>query len=262
MAEVRTIILHHKRNPELINDEHLFSGSIDLQDADGVAAMEGFDFVSLPFRKMMVHTSRYLRDHPNAAVVLRRFDRKGLQPIQLGEEMRVMLRDDPVMAIRHMDVKLGSDVKSSPAAPVLRSDYDTLADAFGERVFVRLKNGAAEDPVTGKWRQLACGPKCGWRIRGEQDSYQSWLPIRLEGADIPEVSKDATEEEVVAMMNDLAGALAKCQWCSMLVTDLLEQSGNKFFLPRRWNAGGQWVGRQVLQARLDKYLREREEASC
>ena len=77
MSEARTIILHHKRNPELIRDEHLYSGSIDLQDSEGKPVLEGMDFIAMPFRKMLTHVSRYLREHPTADVIFRRLDRKG-----------------------------------------------------------------------------------------------------------------------------------------------------------------------------------------
>lgn len=262
MSEVRTIILHHKRSPELVNDVHLYSGSIDLQDAEGKSVLEGMDFIAMPFRKMLVHVSRYLRQHEDAAVIFRRLDRKGLRPLQLSEELRLLLRDDPVRAIRHMDVQLDEPVKPDAHAPagLIRSNYDTLADAFSERVYARMKNGAVEDPVTGHWKQLAYGPKCGWRIRGEKNSYESWVPVRLEGVEIPDVREGASPDEVREMMDELGVVLATCRWASMLVEDLLQQAAHKFFLPRRWNAASQWVGRNVLRARLDKYLREREEA--
>lgn len=262
MSEVRTIILCHKRNPELVDDRHLYTGYIDLQDSSGSPALSRFDFVSLPFHKVMTRISQHLREYPDAAVVLHRLEREGLQPIQLSEDLRLLLRDDPVRAIWLMDEHSGREVRPDVRASLnlIRSDYDTLADAFGERVYIRMRHGAAEDPVTGRWKTLAYGPKCGWRIRGEKDSYGSWLPIQLEGIDIPVVKEDANMEEVQLAMEDFATVLAECKWGSIAVKDLLDQPGHKFFLPRRWNTEAQWIGRQALQERLDTYLEERKEA--
>jgi hypothetical protein len=260
VAEVRTIILHNKRHPELVDDEHLFSGTLELQDPEG-KSLKRDSFVGLQFRQMMVRVSRVLREHTSAAVVIRRTDRKGLRPIQLGEETRVLLRDDPVQAIRLMDVQPGQPVRSSEPASfgggMLRAAYDSLAAAFGERVYLRMRNGNVEDPITGRWRQLAYGPKIGWRVRGENNKSGSWLPIRLEGADLPDISDDATPEELKGMMEGLAGALASCRWASVSVDDLLERSTKRFFLPRTWNAGRTWIGRDALRERYEKYKKEK-----
>lgn len=259
MAEVRTIILHNRRHAELVNDEHPFSGTVELQDDQGTS-LKRDSFVGLRFHQMMVRVSRALREHPEAAVVIRRTDRKGLQPVQLGEETRVMLRDDPVQAIRLMNVQPGQQVRGDEPGvgqPTLRAAYDTLAAAFGERVYLRMRQGTVEDPLTGKWRQLAYGPKVGWRIRGENNKSGTWVPIRLEGADLPDISEDATPEELQGMMGNLAGALASCRWASVEVQDLLQRNAKRFFLPRPWNGGRTWIGRDALQERYETYMKEK-----
>jgi hypothetical protein len=253
------IILHHKRHPELVNDEHLWSGTLELQDQDG-KRVRADSFVGMTYRKMLVMLSRMLRENPESKVVFRRTDRKGLQPILLGEDIRVLLRDDPVQALRYMDLQPGSpvqgDERNVTPEPVLRAGLDTLADAFGERVYLKMQHGQVQDPLTGTWSQLAYGPKIGWRIRGESNKSESWLPIQLEGVVIDTCPSGETEEELKADMQVLAAALATCRWASVEVEQLLQRSTKKFFLPRRWNNGRQWIDRADLRARLDKYKKE------
>ena len=199
MAEVRTIILHNKRHPELVNDEHQFSGTVELQDEKG-SSLTRDSFVGLQFQRMMVRVSRELRKHPDASVVIHRTDRTGLRPIQLGDETRVLLRDDPVQAIRLMNVQPNQQVRGDEVGvgqPVLRAAYDTLAAAFGERVYLRMRQGNVEDPLSGRWKSLAYGPKIGWRIRGDNNKSESWLPIHLEGADMPDVVQGTMDPAVV-----------------------------------------------------------------
>ena len=258
MAEVRTIILHYKRHPHLVEDKHPFSGTLELQDCEG-NSLSRDSFVGIFFRQMMTDVSRKLREHPDAAVVLRRTDREGLHPIQLGEETRVLLRDDPVRAIRKMDVQPGQSVVGDElpmGKGTLRAAYDTLAAAFGERVYLRMRQGMIEDPVTGTWKSLAYGPKIGWRIRGDDNKSGSWLPIRLEGVDLPEISEDAAPEELQGMMNNVAAALASCRWASIDVSDLLNHKANRFFLPREWNTS-RWIEWNALNERYEKYMKER-----
>jgi hypothetical protein len=258
VPEVRTILLQHKRNPELVNDEHLYSGTLEAQDATGYS-VESEGFIQMPFHKMMVMVSRQLRKYPEAMVVMHRTDREGLHPIQLGEETRVLLRDDPVKAIRRMNVQPGQPVRGDEDAvgqPTLRAAYDTLAAAFGERVYLRMRQGSIEDPITGTWKSLAYGPKIGWRIRGDNNKSRTWLPIRLEGVELPDISEDATPDELRGVGDKLAEALASCRWASVDINDLLNHQAERFFLPRAWNQG-KWIGWNALNERYERYMKEK-----
>lgn len=259
-----TIILHHKRHPELVNDQHLWSGMLELQGTEG-QRVTAVTFVDLLYRKVLGMVSSMLQEYPDDPVVFLRTDRSGLQPIQLGEATRVLLRDDPVQAIRSMDVQGAPSVQGDeqpvvlPPGPVLRAGFDTLADAFGERVFLRMQKGRIEDPLTGQWRQLAFGPKIGWRIRGKNNDSASWMPIQLEDVPALYVSGDAEEGELAERMQSWSASLAACRWASLAVEDLLQVRAQRFFLPRRWNQE-QWIDREALQRRLDRYLKERSES--
>ncbi len=255
--DVRTILLSYRRHPELVDDEHLFSGSLELYTPSG-SRLELLPFEQLSFNKMLSRVSEHLRQNPDAQVVLTRLEQTALRPIQLGEETRVLLRDDPVTAIRTMNVQAGQAPPTDQHRPVLRSAYDTLAEAFGLHLYVRMHTGYIEDPLTGKTASLAFGHKSGWRIRGEGDSWTNWLPISLPELEGQTVAFSADDDKAA---QELAGQLARCKWAVISIFDLLERPGNKFFLPRLWNSHGQWITRQALNERLDKYNQEKAQAS-
>ena len=237
------ILLSYKRAHELVNDEHLMSGSIELFN-ENEKLEDQYVFGEVSFARMMSAVSERLRQHREAKVVIHRLENSALHPIILGDEMRALLRDDPVAAIRTMHVKRGQ--RAMEAQPVLRSGFDTLSDAFGERIYLRLQSGMAEDPLTGKMLTLAYGEKSGWRIRGDKDDWQSWLPIEMPGA--PNTMDGG----------ELTDFLVTARWATVSVADLLATSESKFFLPRRWNPDGQWVTREALSERLEKFNKEKQ----
>ena len=250
MDELRITLvgLEYSRHQELVNDEHLFSGYLTQYEGENVALRTSFGPVR--FAAMMTELSRSLRTAlPDAAVTLLRTERRGARPLVLDEELRKLLRDDPVRAIRAMTVDVGSASKGSRPVP---SVFNAAAETFGERVYIRLRNGVFEDPCTGTNRSIAYSPKDGgWFIRGERDSVSSWLPVRL-----PEL--DGVDIDVSAGMEAVGAELAKCRWATALVEDILKQNFNKYFLPRRWNTSGQWITRTELRTLLDAY-KQREE---
>jgi hypothetical protein len=198
------------------------------------------DFLGLKFHQMMTAASRLLRKHEDAVMYLERTEREGLRPIRLEEDMRVLLRDDPVSAIDAMTVRTGSKV--TPRLDPQASPYDFEASVFSDVVYLRMKSGSVENPLTGRWSTLAAFVKTGeWAIRGEDNRSASWLRIKL-----PEFSGSLNDQQ------ELADGLHKCQWATVRVEDLLKESTNKFFLPRRWNKW-QWISRRDLQQLLDQW---------
>lgn len=254
MAEV--IVLHYARRPELVNDEHLFHGRLERQDGAGTV-LNTHHFLGLPFHQMMTLVSRWLRDTPEVKVALQRFDQPGMVPVQLVEQLRELLRDDPVAAIRAMDPRGHTSPPRMPVqGPVIRSGVDTLAEAFGERVYLRMQSGCVEDPLTGAFLSLAYGPKSGWRIRGEGNSYLKWLPIQVEnlGGSVDDTFLETNPQAAAQKLGEL---MAGARWASCLVEDLLSMPANRFFLPRQWNEQ-QWISRRDLQQRLERFRKERE----
>lgn len=257
MTEV--LVLHHARKPELVNDEHLYYGRLELQNGEG-EVLQSDPFLGMQFHRMLTLVARELVKHPEARVVMQRFDSPGLVPVQLGEQLRVLLRDDPTAAIRAMDIRgqFAPGPITPLQGPVLRSGVDTLADAFGERVYLRMQGGYVEDPLTGCFTSLAYGPVNGWFVRGKSNSYQEWLPIRLEGAEVG-VDADLVASDPQAAVAKLGEVLPTLRWASCLVEDLLKMPGNRFYLPRQWNKR-QWISRRDLQESLDKFRKEKQ--SC
>ena len=256
-TKVTRIALAYGRHQELVDGVHLFSGSITLYEGEELIVARTFK--DYKFHNMITDVSRYLREsEPGAAVTLLRNERAGARPLLLDEELRRLIRDDPVRAIRAMTVEVGSAVASSGRPEP--SVYNAVAELFGERVYIRMKNGTFEDPNTGTWRTIAYAPKRfaavsgGWFIRGERDSVASWLPVRL-----PELEGLAVE--VSEGMEAVGLELAKCQWATASVEDILKQNSNRYFLPRRWNSSGQWITRTELRTLLDTYLQRKEQES-
>ena len=267
MSEVRVIILHHQRHAELVKNQHPFSGSIELQDEDA-GPVSIHPFVELPFYKMLAKVSEWLRKYPNAEVIFHRMERRGLKPLQLAEPLRLLLRDDPVAAIRQMDVQSGDPCEREPKGigvaqnfgikhSAFRSGYDTLADAFGERVFLHMRNGMIEDPIHATMLSLAYGPKLGWMIRGEKNDSSDWLAIRLEGVPDSLQHPGSSESEIVEELD--TESLFNCGWASVEVQDLLNTGAERFYLPRAWNKPGPWISAAALRARLEAYCAERSQ---
>lgn len=246
----KVIVLHHARRHELEEGVHLWDGRVELRSGD--VSLSSEEFTGLHYGRMVGLVSEALKKNLDASVVFRRTDNDHACPVLLGDSLRDLLREDSVGALRMMDP--GSVPVPAPAGrgePML-SGLDVLAESFGERVYCSMMSGSVEDPLTGEWRSLSVGPTSGWRIRGQGNVHAHWLPIRLEGVD--DVVHEANDE---LSIQQLSPVLATCRWCSVRVEDLLAREDNKFFLPRRWNDNGSWIGRSDLQRRLDVFEKDK-----
>ena len=244
MSQGSKITLRYKRHQDLVDDEHLFTGKFLLVEKPGDKTVEQ-PFLGLKFHQMMTAASRLLREWPDAVLYMERTERPGLKPIKLEEDMRVLLRDDPVRGIESMTVRPGAKVRAEEEATAKPSPYDHLAEVFDDEVYLRMKNGGIEDPATGRWASLAAFVKTGeWAVRGENDKSETWLKVRL-----PELGGRPVNLHNAA---EAGSTLASCKWAAVKVKDILKQPGNKFFLPRAWNTHGQWIGRRELQQLLEE----------
>ena len=247
-SSISTILLAYQRHGELVQDEHLFSGSVQLLDAEGSALFQR-GFSEVPFHGMMTEVSRDLRETRDAQVVLQRTERPGIPAMPLSEELRVLLRDDPVAAIAAMNIKVGAKAGGSVVRQT-PSEFDEVAEVFNTRVFIRMRNGMFEDPLTGTWRPIAYSEsKKAWLIRADNNKSDSWLRVM-----VPSFSgTDVTES-----MDQVGEELAKSCWATVSVEELLERNVNKYFLPRLWNTGGQWISRTELRELLDAHNNQKE----
>jgi hypothetical protein len=250
-SSIKTILVYVSRNHALVNDEHTFVGSISFLDESG-DVLHSYSFENALFHQYMTLVAGDLRETPDAQVVIQRRDRAGIPPMPLQEELRVLLRDDPVAAIDAMNIRVGQK-GGGKIARLHSSEFDWMADLFGERVFIRMQNGMLECPVTGTWRPLAYSEsKQVWLLRAEHDRSDAWLPVQM-----PSVASQFVPN---ASLDTTAKVLAESCWATVSVEDLLQQPVNKFFLPRRWNTDGQWISRAALHERLQGYVDNKKES--
>lgn len=103
-------------------------------------------------------------------------------------------------------------------SPILRSGIDALADTFGDVVYCRADTiGSGHIECPGCGRWGASCIACGFTFAGE---YQG-------------------------------------QWFGASVSALLASGLNRFYLPRKWNEFGQWITKDALAAKYEKFSKER-----
>ncbi len=222
------VLLQYKR----IDKEHV-TGELLLQ-GESELFLDSFEGVS--FSWMMHRFSDRLRLYPEASAVMHRTDRDGLVPHVLDATTTALLRRDPAATVKAMTVVVSMPALQ-PAAkdalpPVLVVGPPVLADAFGDRLFIRRRTGGAlpemECPGCGRWRthtvdrsvaqqRLCCGP-----------------------CDI-----------------SLAIVLVDARWASVAVEELLELNAPKFFFPRAWNEGRNWITHEALKNKYRLYQEEK-----
>ncbi len=221
----RFVVLVYKR----VRESH--TGWVVLRDKGISAPIRGFSSTS--FAKMMTYFSDALRAHEDAGAVIERNDRPGIKSMPLGPEFTELLRNDPVAAIRSMTVEAICVQESNPPRQaVLRVGHDSMADAFGDKLYIRRRFSVqVECPGCGRWVRvfdniLEC-------IRCIKDNK----PVRL----------------TVELLNDV-------NWACTPTKEVLALKHDKFFFPRAWNNGRVWVKREDLKSRYEQFVKEKEEA--
>jgi len=227
--------LVYGRRHELEGDEHLFDGSIGYSDDEGIPPTRDH-FSGLSFEQMIAKFSELANLETNRKLRLCIARAELMAPnALLSEQEEELLRRNPLAFARALTLptsrvvlKLGASVGQS--VQPIKAGYDSLADAFGDFVYVRVRPGPrVECPVCGRWRAslvdgaLAC--TCG--------------PLKVAGAVTPDR-----------------------RWLVLATRELLESCRDvqRFYLPRAWNTSGAWVGYEDLKARYEAFTKERE--SC
>lgn len=200
-----------------------------------------------PFSSVIMALSDALRLVPDGAVVLRRTDRPGLDEIKLDNQMRDLIRRDPEKYLEIVTepdrIVVVGDRKAKrpvdPIVPYIRTGYDTLAEAFGDSVYVRLRDdGKIECPCCGRWS------------------------AHIEDIDTPYTRPDGSVPKLLVCVCLL---LAKMPVTSVsgswveLNTILLATTAvfSRYYLPRSWNPTG-WISRDELMQMYDSYIKETE----
>lgn len=213
------LTLRYKRIHKKVDGDFPYQGAFELG-----AVQEAFE--SMHFRRMVARTHEILSQHPHVErVVFQRDDRPGIVPFELGPGTVQLLRTDPTAAYRAMNFN---------PEPSVNVTAGSLGSEFSQHVYIRVQEGKVEDPLTGAWKTLAYGHKQGWKVRGENNRSDTWLPLVALVDDAPE-GVSSIERIVFA------------RWALVDVDELLKTAATHFYLPRPWNVNGPWITREELQ---------------
>lgn len=182
------------------------------------------------FERMVMTLSEQLRKVEATRLVWRRADHTNLQdyvspPAEL--EFVKKLPAEFIKATEQYDNLRVVVRDSQPAERVkveLRTGYDTLAEAFGENVYVRFRDdGYIECPCCGRWKARLEGDhvivcECNERVYNV-DHVGSWVEI--------------CTENLLALVHV-----------------------PRFYLPRAWNISGPWVTHADLSRKFDVFNKE------
>lgn len=237
MSSNEKVVLAYARDPDALTS----TGTIRT-----LAGLE-VRFAGLPFRRMIYRLSEVLRQHPDAVVELQRTDHENLTPYALDVATVDLIRTDPVAAASAMEVhpSPSTGVKISKAertlieAPPLPAGMVTLAEAFGEILYFRVRVHELECPCCGFWGMWA----------------------------IPAMLKDP--DRAGAIIKTIFVCPKKCRlrfpvtcdggWGWVHVEDLLKLQHDRFYFPREWNVGGPWIGKDDLRQKYATYVQEKEQ---
>lgn len=231
---VDRLILAMERAEKLDDDGlHRFNGYLDVV---GGEKQGRYPFTSKLYREAVKHLVEWARDNPEAVLLLLRLGQKPPIAAQLEPKLAMLLREDPVAFMRMMDPTMGRPQKLGISMGIkkehsvaikpnpLPAGHDTLADAFGDEVYIRRRHLASdevalyESPITGRW--VPAGEIGVWTV-GVNDA-----------------------------------------WGKVSVRNLLESTETaRFFLPRAWNKDGPWISAEDLRTKYDEFVKGREECS-
>jgi hypothetical protein len=198
--------------------------------------IEGQAFSGKTFAQMMTLVHMRLVKLPKARLIMQRTERPGLMPVEVAPEDVELLRVDPVTYIRKHTVEpITVDMRGSrkgqhalargerveiPKSSGIRAGHDTIAEAFGEVVYARMRNNNVESPNDGRWVTL--------------QTLESWL-------------KAAPTEVVTPELG----------WVGIRVADLLRTQNSRFYLPREWNPHRSWITKEQLIELLEQFEEEK-----
>ncbi len=240
---------------------HTFDGYFDFTVDDEARESENCrdTFQDVPFRLIMNTLIKEVRDDPDAKVLFMRLEQ---QPIPIAVELDPHLVDlihkDPVMFLRHMDpfeggsqrvqigrMNLRKDSVKNVAPQPIPAGYDTLADAFGDFVYVRLKGSKTESVWDGRWYE--------WHhLPSYPDIPDGFISIPDDLYKAPGCCKLTQDPFFVNEM-----------WAKYSTKELLmvaeRRKQDRLFLPRAWNKPGPWVRTEDLRKKYETFLKEKEQ---
>lgn len=255
------IALEHRR------EGHAYTGRLVYVDGGAMDVLS--EFSDFSFARMMARFSGEALARPYAELAMVRTERSDFEPIVLDEATSKKLREDPAVVIKAMTVafnasdRIEKQLKKSVEDKVgvtdkvnlhLRAGHDTLADAFGDFVYLRLhpheKDGMrGECPYTGKWLGFgarADDPAQMLLKTGRQNAHADWLPVEIVGGSETENPKWVRVKTDVLLFEHDPRSVGQ---------------DNKFFIPRKWNKTSPWISHGALTQMYEEYKKEKE-ACC
>lgn len=230
------VVLEYKRE-----GSHLSTGRIVVrrEEEEGLfLQFEGWEF-----KDMLRSYCEALQKYPDARAVWQRNDRPGLVPYVLDQAVTELLRKDPVAGIESLSppaISPSSTIRRVRAerAPVpvsIRAGFDTLADSFGDEVYVKHRNGRIECPGCGIWLELVSEmlePGSFFNCRNPRCAFHT---------------------------GTLYGVKLTERWAAIAVSDLIYSKSKRFYLPRAWNDGRPWISMDDLSRKYLEYKKEKEQ---
>jgi len=219
-TEVVTLIYERDHGTET------FSGSISGNGA-------WCKFTQMSFADMMGLTSNALCAAPSHRLIIKRVEAP--YPMTLPEGFENLLRTDLRKAIETLYVGPQTVVIGAPRrlrktrAVGLRVGHDTLADAIGDEVYLRVSTDwKIEDPLTGRWV-----PTSGFLDDHSQHKFGglTLLPLKR--------------------------GLQKL-WTSVWTEDILGLNAARYYLPRGWNLNADgWITHNGLKSLYEQFKKEK-----
>lgn len=218
------VLLEYRRE----NDAYTFAGSITIK-GQHEEAFQGASFVD-----MLERAGAVLRQYLGYRLILKRGEAP--YPMALPENIEELLRDDTAEAIRRLTIPPQRiEIRDRPTRGKkdtllgeLRHGFDTLADALGDELYLRLqvrRDGSwAEDPASGRWLPVSADQLCGNLRIVEVSPYR--------------------------------GA-----WCTARTSDVLALGLGRYYLPRRWNPSRGWISHTALVEMYETYQKEKADAT-
>lgn len=196
------------------------------------------EFANKSFNEMLELASGWLRRLPQHRLLFRR--EEAPYPMTLPAGIEDLLRSDLDGAIRALSVapqriEVRSKVpkRTDMLLGELRAGIDTLADALGDEVYLRMRarqrDILIEDPVTGRWVEL----------------------VHLPGV-MPKCGTLTLTSQVYSKQN---------QWATIRTSDILALNLERYYLPRRWNPNQGWISHQSLLDMYEFYKQEKDNVS-
>lgn len=220
------LFMNYGRN----HDDDSFTGDIWLEAAPTRGRILLCTFNRWTFSRMMSNLASEIRELKEVEVILSRTE-KPLDQV-MDNSLVEQLRTDPAAAIQamsppHRVVKRAPKTEAS-AGSKLRAGHDTLADAFGDDVYLQRRADDIECPGCGRWTL---------RIGDSYSSKEHWagcacgmgLIVCLEG-----------------------------KWAYSDTMLLLDQPFDRYFIPRKWNESGSWISHGDLKKKFEDFKQERD----